>query len=137
MFLPHFLRKKKITFKHLFRDLRYLSKHSRLFRWTILLSLAFLFLTWLLPIWRIMPLAAEQPFIPLHYNIYFGIDRFGPWYNVFFLPVLGTLLLIVNVFFEAVFFQKEHVISKFFAIGTIFTESVLFISMLFIVLLNI
>ena|SRR3989339_495332 len=137
MFLPLFLRRKKISPKHLLRDLHYLILHSQLFRWTTMGSLFCVSLVWILPIWRIIPLTEQQPYLPLHYNIYFGIDQFGPWYQVFFLPILGTILLLVNTCFEAVFFQKERIISTFFALGTVIAEGILFVSMLFIVLLNI
>lgn len=129
-------RKKKVWPKRLGSDLLHLVKRSRLFKITIVLSLLFLAGTWVLPILRIAPIGQEQMYIPLHYNVYMGIDRFGPWYHIFFLPMLGSVLLIVNVLFEAAFFQKEKMLSRFFALGTVFAEAALFFSMIFIVLLN-
>jgi len=109
---------------------------SPVYRRTAIVSAIFVLATTLLPIWRIVPLAEASPFIPLHYNIYLGIDRFGPWYSIFLLPALGATLLVVNVIFEAVFFRREHVLSKFFAYATVFSETVLFVAMVLIVLLN-
>lgn len=130
-------RKKRLPLKRLFKEVFYLIIHSRLFQITFLLSVLFLVGTWALPLWRLVPIGQEQVYIPLHYNIYFGTDRFGPWYQVFFLPGLGTVLLIVNTLFQAVFFKREKMLSRFFAIGTLFAEAILFLSMIFIVLLNI
>ena len=92
---------------------------------------------WFLPIWRIVPLAELKPFLPLHYNVYMGIDRFGPWYGAFVIPVLGTFLWIINSIFEALFFQKARVLSSFFAFGTVVTEGVLLVSLIFMILLNV
>jgi len=114
-----------------------LIRQSKTFRITCAISLLFLIAMWLLPIWRIVPLAEQKPFLPLHYNVYMGIDRFGPWYYAFFIPVLGTLLWIVNTVFEALFFQKARILSSFFAFGTVITECILFASLIFMILLNV
>jgi len=109
---------------------------SPVYRRTAILSALLVAFMTLLPVWRIMPIASDKPFIPLHYNIYLGVDRFGPWYGVFLLPAIGATLLVINVMFEAVFFRREHVLSKFFAYATVFSEIVLFAAMVLIVLLN-
>ena len=85
-----------------------LVRQSKTFRITTVISFLFLLAMWFLPIWRIVPLAELKPFLPLHYNVYMGIDRFGPWYGAFVIPVLGTFLWIINSIFEALFFQKAH-----------------------------
>ncbi len=100
------------------------------------MSVIFVLLTVLLPLWRIMPFSEDRPFIPLHYNVHFGIDQFGPWYDIFRIPVLGLVLLVVNIFFQAAFYRREHVLSKFFAIATVVSEFILFVAMVLIVLLN-
>jgi hypothetical protein len=107
-----------------------------IYRRSALLSLILVLLTFLLPLWRIAPMVGKQDFIPLHYNIYFGIDRFGPWYYVFVPAALGFTLLVINIIFQAAFFRRESVLSYFFAIATVVVEVVLLVAMIFIVLLN-
>ena len=113
-----------------------LMRASRLYRWSTIVSVILVLMTFLLPAWRIVPLAQNQPYIPLHYNIYFGIDRFGPWYFIFFPAALGAALLVINLLFELVFFRREHVLSKFFAVATVISEIILLVSVVLIVLLN-
>ncbi len=121
----------------LFRDaLVELLRTSALCRRTALASGILLLLTIALPVWRILPLAGEKPFIPLHYNVYMGVDAFGPWYDIFILPALGTALFFVNLAFQAAFFERERVLSVFFAVATLVTELILFVAMVLIVLLN-
>ena len=107
-----------------------------MYRRTAVASGILLVLTIALPVWRILPMAGQKPFIPLHYNVYVGVDAFGPWYDIFVLPVLGAALLVVNLIFQAVFFERERVLSAFFAVATLVTELVLLVAMVLIVLLN-
>ena len=116
--------------------MRDLFKNSKFYRWITLTSAALVLLTLALPLWRVIPNLGDDTFIPLHYNIYFGVDRFGPWYYIFILPALGFLLLLINIIFESVFVKREHILSVFFAITTIVVEVVLFGSMILIVMLN-
>lgn len=130
------LRKVSKSVKHLWDAFRELMGASHLYRVTAILSLIFVILTIALPAWKILPRREELLFIPLHYNIYIGIDRFGPWYHAFIPAVLGATLLFVNVIFEAVFFRRERVLSLFFAVATVLAELVLFVSIVLTVLLN-
>src|SRR3989338_9186084 len=56
-----------------------------------------------LPLWRLAPIVATNPFIPLHYNIFLGVDRFGPWYEIFILHVLGVTVLFLNFALAALY----------------------------------
>lgn len=101
------------------------------------ISFVIVILIVLLPLWKLSPAgAADRQFIPLHYNVYFGTDQFGIWYQVFILPAIGASLLIINTMFQAVFYHREHVLSYFFALTTLLAELALFASMVFIILLN-
>ncbi len=99
---------------------------------SFLLVLATASLAW----WKIVPLAETSPFIPLHYNVYLGVDRFGPWQAAFTLPAIGLGLLVVNLCFEAAFFRRERMLAHFFAIATLVSEIILLVAMVLLVLLN-
>ncbi len=123
--------------KRLFKSFLTLIKEEKMHRRTLILSVIFLVITVALPIWRIIPLAADQPFLPLHYNIYFGVDRFGPWWHVFIPSIIGGVLFIVNLVFETVFHRHEKLLSHFFAIGSVMISFTLMVATALIVLLNI
>lgn len=93
--------------------------------------------TLVFPIWRLLPLAKDQPFIPLHYNVYFGVDRFGAWYEAFIIPALGFLFLFLSLIMQTHFYKSEKMLSIFFAISTIFLEFTFFVAMVLLILLNI
>lgn len=110
---------------------------ERLIVWTTAFSVFFLGATTALPIWRILPLEAESPFIALHYNIYLGVDRFGPIWHIFFLPALGLLFLVLNLLIEAWAYRTQKPLSFFFAVATPFLQLVLLSAMVLIVLINV
>lgn len=110
---------------------------ERLYLWMLGASVLTLALTLTLPIWRIVPLAGEKPFLPLHYNVYFGVDRFGPWWQVFVPPTLGLLFLLVALVMQARFYRSEPMLARFFAVSTVLLETALLIAMALLVLLNV
>ncbi len=110
--------------------------NSKFYRWTAIVSAGLVVLTTLLPFWKIIPNLHGADYIPLHYNIYFGVDKFGPWYYIFALPALGILMLLTNILFEAIYAKHEHVLSIFFAITTLLVETILLGSMVLITLIN-
>lgn len=118
------------------KDLTELVKTSKLYRRTTLVSGILLLLTVMLPAWKIIPLSADNPYIPLHYNVYMGIDESGPWQRVFVLPAIGLGLLLVNAVLQALLFRREKVLATFFAVATVASEAILLVSMVLIVLLN-
>ena len=123
--------------KQFWKSFRELVKQSPLSRGSLLASFLIFIVTLFLPIWRIMPLAKEQPFIPLHYNVYFGVDRFGPWYYAFVIPSLGLLFVIISAVMQTYFFQRERMLTQFFAWSTLFLELIFFLAMVLLILLNI
>ncbi|HBL39884.1 TPA: hypothetical protein DDZ10_04445 [Candidatus Uhrbacteria bacterium] len=85
----------------------YFASHARA-KWIALFSLTLVMLMVVLPLSRLLPIVRENPFIPLHYNIYLGIDGFGPWYRIFILPVLGLVMLVLNLSLASRFSEIER-----------------------------
>ena len=110
---------------------------SRWTKWLIGVSVLFLVATFLLPLIRLVPFVEPGQYLPLHYNIFFGVDRFGPWYHIFTLPGIGALILVCNVLFSLRFARKEVVLSSFLMGTTLACEVILFVAMVFIMLLNV
>ena len=107
-----------------------------LFPWTAVISLTLMVLTVGLIFWKLAPIGRELDVIPLHYNVYFGVDLLGRWYRVFLLPAMGLVLFAANALFARALWEKEHVLSFFFAVGTIVISTVIFLAVLLITLLN-
>lgn len=104
--------------------------------WCFALAFFFLALDVALPVWRILPLAESRPYIPLHYNIYLGVDRLGPWYQIFVIPALGFGLFLFHLILQTIAFRKEKLLATMVAIATVILEFLLLVAMALIVLLN-
>lgn len=104
--------------------------------WCFVLSLLFLLLDVALPIWRIVPLAESRPYIPLHYNIYLGVDRLGPWWHIFAIPALGFGLFLFHLILQTIAFRKEKLLATMVAVAAVVIEFLLLVAMTLIVLLN-
>ena len=105
-------------------------------RLTTLISFVFIAITFALPIWRILPMANETPFIALHYNIYLGVDRFGPVHSLFVIPVMSLGFLLLNLFIQAHAYRRQKVLTYFFAAATPVISFILMVAMTLIVLIN-
>lgn len=100
-----------------------------------------------LPIWKLLPVVQDNPFIPLHYNVYLGIDRFGPWYSIFILPAIGLVFMLFNIMLassfsgrgDGIFYKakEEKILEKFFLWMTLVIELILLTGVIFTLLLNI
>ncbi len=49
--------------------------------------------------------------MPLHYNIYYGIDLVGPWWYLFALPAGGLAILLVNGVLSVLLERRDVAIS--------------------------
>lgn len=123
-------------FQRFLKSLVEMLKRENRYTWTLVFSFLFCLLTLGLPLWKILPSATLKPFIPLHYNVLFGIDRFGAWWQIFWIPAVCLLSMIVNVCLAALLYQKEKLLSTLLIVGLLFVHLVLFCSMTLIILVN-
>ncbi len=98
-------------------------------------------LIWLLIYFKFYPavynLPEEQSFIPLHYNIYLGIDLFGKWQKIFYLPGLGLVIFLINTILSLIIYNKKEILSYFLTIISTLCQIFLFIATLLTILINI
>ncbi len=56
--------------------------------------------------------------IPLHYNIYFGIDLTGSARNALHLPIIGLLVILINLILAYWFYLKDRLVSYVLSLAT-------------------
>ncbi len=100
------------------------------------ISIVFLFLSLFLIWWRLFPEITHQLAIPLHYNTHFGVDLFGSWWKIFIVPIMQISVIILNIIISIIVLRKDKVLSNLVLSGSVLVNILLFISMIFIVLLN-
>ena len=73
----------------------------------------------------------------LHYNVFFGVDIIGAWWQVFFLPGMGLFILAVNTFLAFLLFaRKERIAAYIFLLASFFVQAGLAISSASLILIN-
>lgn len=53
----------------------------------------------------------QTEFVPLHYNIYFGIDLYGPWYQIMVIPATGLGFLFINSILSFILYKRAKLFS--------------------------
>ena len=75
--------------------------------------------------------------IPLHYNIYFGIDYVGEWYKLFTIPMVGLIIIAINFFLALLIYFENKFIAYILLSTALFIQIILILSSLAIVWINI
>ncbi|MFH1597644.1 MAG: hypothetical protein ABIB97_01050 [Patescibacteria group bacterium] len=71
--------------------------------------------------------------IPLHYNIYFGIDLIGVWYNMYAMPFSGLLIIGINIWLLKIVKPKDVLTKYFLAAGLTFAQVILLLATVYII----
>jgi hypothetical protein len=87
--------------------------------------------------WQLFPGLADRIAIPLHYNIHFGVDLFGPWYYIFLAPVFAMVCGLVNAVVALRLWKREPFLSYAAWGTTLFVSFATCVATIFITLLNI
>lgn len=78
---------------------------SSLVHWVLIASLIINIANWGAIAYFIRPV--DFPII-LHYNVYFGVDIIGDWWQIYYLPLIGLIILLANAILGYVFYQKKE-----------------------------
>jgi len=103
-------------------------------RWNLTLllgSLIFNILTWLWLIWRVKP---SDNLIPLSYNIYFGIDSFGAWQRIFYVPIFGLAVIIINYILAYFIFLKDSYLSLWLQVIAFIIQATIILTTILLVI---
>lgn len=109
----------------------------RMFRIAFGVSIGFIVLTIGLPLWRLFPGLYGQQVVPLHYNIHYGVDWTGVWWQIFTLPALGVLFVTINTLGALWFVKRDIVLTRIALFASVILTAFLFLAMVFVVSLNI
>jgi len=106
---------------------------NKVIKWNLILGVVFNLATWIFLYWRVEP---QVDPIFLRYNIYFGPSLIGDWWQIFFLPLFGLGVLLVNYFLAAAVLKKERFVAYFLAYGASLIEILLAVLAVYIILIN-
>lgn len=129
MQISKFLAKKEYT--------RFFSQeyfHSPLVQWVIIGALFLNMVNWALIAFFNRPV--DFPII-LHYNVYFGVDVIGAWWQVYSLPAIGLVILLVNTTLGYSFYcQKERIIAHLLMLGSFIVQIIMTVAVASLLTIN-
>lgn len=106
---------------------------NKIIRWSLIFSIIFNILLWILFYFRI-PIQIEP--IILRYNIYVGINLIGPWQNVFYFPLAGLLIIILNFILAKWVYKKDRLPANFLVITALISQIILLVLGVLLVMMN-
>lgn len=107
---------------------------SSLVQWVIIGALLINAANWGLIAYFIRPV--DFPII-LHYNVYFGVDVIGAWWQLYFLPLIGLVILSVNAVLGYLFYQqKERIVAHLLVLATFIVQIGISIAVASLLIIN-
>lgn len=129
--LEYYIKKVKKKLEYFFSQQFF---HSSLVQWVIIASLLINLANWGLIAFFIRPV--DFPII-LHYNVYFGVDVIGPWWQVYFLPLAGLLIFTANTVLGYLFYQqKERIVAHLLVLATFIAQICITVAVASLLLIN-
>lgn len=87
-------------------------------------SLIILILSVLIIVFRIQPYGS---IVPLHYDIFFGIDRIGPWHYTLLQSLIALGIIVINFFIGYVLYTYDKHLAYFLTLAALLFNSFLLI----------
>lgn len=108
--------------------------HDASLRQALLISLLLNSVNWLLSVLINTTLSAD--IIALHHNIYFGITLIGSPRQVYFIPLLGLMIIGANSVFSYLIKEESRFFMYLFAVSSILVNIFLSLGLAAIMLVN-
>ena len=87
--------------------------------------------------WIFFQITPSSEPIFLSYNILFGVDGIGPWWNLLYMPLLGAAVLCINTLFGWRAFQKDAMFSYVLLSAALAVQLAIFAATWTLVFLNV
>lgn len=108
--------------------------HSAVVQWSTIGSLLLNLASWSVLGYFIRPV--DFPIV-LHYNVFFGVDMIGAWWQVFAIPLMGAVTLFVNATLGVLFFQqKERVVAHLLLLASFVVQVAVLVATAAIIVIN-
>ena len=91
-------------------------------------------MVWAWLLWNIRP---QDESLFLHYNILFGVDLIGSWGQIFYIPLVGAIIFVVNFLLGWFLFKKTELPAYLLLAMSILCQIFLGITASLVVFLNV
>lgn len=87
--------------------------------------------------WLLFNIHPQTEQLFLHYTILFGVDLIGSWNKIFFLPISGFIIIMVNAFLGWLMFKTDRFFAQMLNAVALFCQIMFLIGSWLIVYLNV
>lgn len=87
--------------------------------------------------WLLMHIHPQTEQLFLHYTILFGVDLIGSWNKIFFLPISGFIIIMVNALLGWLMFKTDRFFAQMLNAVALFCQIMFLIGSWLIVYLNV
>lgn len=115
------------------------AKRNKFILITLIIGLIINISIWIYLYLGVRQIIADNPLvttIPLHYNVFLGIDLLGPVYTVYMMPLISSVIMLVNGILAFSLYSRKTMASYFLTFSALLAQIILLASTIFIVLLN-
>ena len=82
-----------------------------------------------------IPSTGEQLF--LHYSVLYGVDYIGDGWKIFYVPLLGMIILVINVLLGWIFYNKDKFMAQLLNFAALVCQIFILITVFLLVFLNV
>ncbi len=107
--------------KHRVQNLQELVKN----KWTVIPLVVGFILNIILWLFIYLKISPQDDLVFLHYNIYFGVDLIGDWYRMYLMPLLGVLIIFINIVLSVLLKKRDNSIRSFIGFVSIGCQCIL------------
>ena len=97
---------------------------DKIIKFSLILGILLNALLWALFYFRI-PIQVEP--IVMRYNIYVGINLIGQWWQIYYLVLFGSGIIILNFVLAKYLFKKDKLVAHFLSITALLCQIILLI----------
>ena len=105
-------------------------------RWAFIVALLVLIPIWVIPFWLLRDVVPPGELLPLHYNVYLGVDYAGPWYVSLFFPGFATIVLILNTVIATRLRKESKLLANTLVVSAMFVSILTLLALFFVLVLN-
>ena len=106
---------------------------DKIIKYSLIASVILNLLLWILFYFRI-PIQVDP--IALRYNIYVGINMIGAWWKIYYFPLIGLIIILLNRFLAKKFFYKDKLIARLLVVTILISQLILLTYGALIVIIN-
>lgn len=87
--------------------------------------------------WLLLNIHPQTEQLFLHYTILFGVDLIGPWSKIFYLPISGFVIIMINALIGWIIFKSDKFFAHILNAVALFCQILLLVGTWLLVYLNV